>query len=113
MSIATVLSDAMAQSDITQKALAEQVGVSQSYISQICAGKKTPTINTLAQISQCLGISVVCFFQEEGADAGPQSGSSKRNGRMNLSEDEKQLIRFYRTMDRRNRAVLKGIVSSM
>lgn len=113
MSIATVLSDAIAQSDMTQKALADQVGVLQSYISQICAGKKTPTVHTLTQISECLGISVTRFFQEESADGDPRRGPSTRNGRMNLSEDEKQLIRFYRTMDRRNRAVLKGIVSSI
>lgn len=112
MSIGNVLYDAMAKSSITQKELAERVGLTQSYISQICHGKRVPTIGTLAQIGECLGISVTRFLEEEDVQYVPVS-PPVGSGRMHLSEDEKQLVWLYRSMDKRNREVLKGIVSNM
>lgn len=40
MSIATVVSDALVQSGMSQLELASSIGVTQSYVSQICSGKK-------------------------------------------------------------------------
>lgn len=110
MSIASVLTGAMVQTNTSQKALAEQVGVTQSYISQICAGKKTPTIMTLEKMGECLDIPLSRFFEEDAAQMQETAPSPKR---MNLSEKEKQLVRFYRRMDRRGKAMIDGIVSSM
>lgn len=111
MSIASVLSTAMTQANTSQKALAEQVGVTQSYVSQICAGKKTPTIATLEKMSECLDIPLLRFFEEDAAQM--QERKAAPSKRMNLSEEEKQLVRFYRRMDRRGKAMIDGIVSSM
>lgn len=97
---------------MTQKELADRVGLTQSYISQICHGKRVPTIGTLAQIGECLGISVTRFLQEEEMQCAVVSPPAGR-GRMRLSEDEKRLVWLYRSMDKRNREMLKGIVSNM
>lgn len=108
MSIATVLSETMDQENVTQESLAKKVGVSQSYISQICSGKKVPTISVLSDISASLGISIASFFAEDEEAAQELSQTTK----LVLSGEERELIQFYRLMDRRNRAVLKGIISS-
>lgn len=112
MSIASVLCDAMDKASMNQKELAEQVGITQSYVSQICAGKKTPTIATLNRMSECLQIPLLSFFEEESA--GKTKGKTESpGGRMRLSEEERRLVRFYRKMDSKGRAMINGIVSSM
>lgn len=101
VSIATVLCDGMERTDMSQKALAQRAGVTQSYISQICAGKKIPTIGTLNRLSECLDIPILDFFREEEGEP------------IVLTEEERRLVRLYRAMDSKGKAVLTGIVSSV
>lgn len=100
MSIASVLSREMHRSGITQKLLGEQAGVSQSYISQICSGKKVPTIGTLVQICACLGVPLKTFFEDERLPA--------RDEPMRLTEDERRLVLFYRSIGPSARAAVDG-----
>lgn len=44
--------------NMTQSELAEKVGVAQSYISEIESGKTMPSIQTLCDLSQALGVTV-------------------------------------------------------
>ena len=112
MSIAAILSDALERADMSQKMLAERVGVSQSYISQICAGKKIPTIATLARIGNQLDMSLLDFFQDEDPDLVEMMREKPRE-KLILNAEDEQIIRLYRSMDRRGRRVLRGIVSNM
>ncbi len=52
--------------DLSQKELAEKLGISKSYLSEIESGKKTPTINLLKQYSEVFDvpISSIIFFAE-------------------------------------------------
>ena len=92
MSIATVLCREMDRAGITQKTLGAQAGISQSYISQICSGKKVPTISTLTQICSCMNLPLTLFFEDEKAD--------EAQGPLRLTEDERRLVLLYRSLKR-------------
>ncbi len=52
--------------DLSQKELAEKLGISKSYLSEIEAGKKTPTLDLLNRYSEVFDIPVssILFFSE-------------------------------------------------
>ncbi|MEQ8970926.1 MAG: helix-turn-helix transcriptional regulator [Coleofasciculus sp. C1-SOL-03] len=52
--------------DLSQKELAEKLGISKSYLSEIESGKKTPTLDLLNRYSQSfdIPISSIMFFSE-------------------------------------------------
>ncbi|MEH2382054.1 MAG: helix-turn-helix transcriptional regulator [Nostoc sp.] len=52
--------------DLTQKELAEKLGISKSYLSEIESGKKTPTLELLNRYSEFFDIpaSSIMFFSE-------------------------------------------------
>jgi transcriptional regulator with XRE-family HTH domain len=52
--------------DLTQKELAEKLGISKSYLSEIESGKKTPTFDLLNRYSEFFDIpaSSIMFFSE-------------------------------------------------
>ena len=48
-------------SGLTQGQLAERCGFSQQYLSELENGKRNPTVITLFEISQALGVEVHCL----------------------------------------------------
>lgn len=52
--------------DLSQKELAEKLGISKSYLSEIESGKKTPTLELLNRYSHLFDIPVssIMFFGE-------------------------------------------------
>jgi transcriptional regulator with XRE-family HTH domain len=50
---------------LTQEALAERAGMSQQYISDLERGKCNPTIVTLYELAQALGVSQVELVRED------------------------------------------------
>ncbi|MEA3051404.1 MAG: hypothetical protein QOG72_307 [Sphingomonadales bacterium] len=50
---------------LTQEALAERAGMSQQYISDLERGKLNPTIVTLYELAQALGVSQVELVRED------------------------------------------------
>ena len=59
---------ARAQKDMTQKALAEQVGVSRQTMNAIEQGEYNPTIRLCRKICRVLGKSLDELFWEENDD---------------------------------------------
>ena len=59
---------ARAQKDMTQKALAEQVGVSRQTMNAIEQGEYNPTIRLCKKICRVLGKSLDELFWEENDD---------------------------------------------
>lgn len=51
--------------NIKQGKLAEEVGVSQAFISNIEKGKNTPSVEMLYNISLALGVNIADFFPEQ------------------------------------------------
>jgi len=50
---------------MTKTRLAQLAGVSQSYISDIEAGKKNPTLEVISRICDALGVTVIELLSEE------------------------------------------------
>ncbi len=101
MSISTTLLTKMREKGITQYQLAEQAGYAQSYISQICAGKRTPTIGALTRIGECLDVPVRTFLGDDGKEGEP------------LTAQESRLLRLFQALDESNRAILSSIAEQM
>ena len=56
---------------LTERKLAELAGVSQSAVSEIEHGKKSPTLDTLLKLCSALGISVADLFSDQPATPVP------------------------------------------
>jgi transcriptional regulator with XRE-family HTH domain len=54
-----------AASGLTQEQLAERCGLSQQYLSKLECGKRNPTVVTLHEIAQGLGVSHVELVRED------------------------------------------------
>ena len=52
----------------TLKAVAEKVGISEGFLSQIENGARTPSVKTAKAIAGALGVDWTRFFEQEGAD---------------------------------------------
>ena len=57
-------------------------------------------------------MSLLDFFQDEDPDLVEMMREKPRE-KLILNAEEEQIIRLYRSMDRRGRRVLRGIVSNM
>ncbi len=101
MSISTTLLTKMREKGITQYQLAEQAGYAQSYISQICAGKRTPTIGALTRIGECLDMPVKTFLEGDLEDCEP------------LTAQESRLLMLYQALDEPSRVILFSIAEQM
>ncbi|MDO5378813.1 MAG: helix-turn-helix transcriptional regulator [Clostridia bacterium] len=97
--IASVITAAMQRVDVTQRELAEQTGITQSYISQICSGKKIPTLEKLEKMSRILGISLRDFFPEDTMRAEDTPFTM-------LTRNEILLIQFYRSMGKKQQKLI-------
>jgi transcriptional regulator with XRE-family HTH domain len=47
----------------SQSKLSEESGVSQTYISELEAGKKQPTVTILKKLSKALNVPITDFFE--------------------------------------------------
>jgi transcriptional regulator with XRE-family HTH domain len=54
-----------AQAGLTQEQLAERAGFTQQYISDLERGKSNPTIVTLYELAQALGVGPVELMRED------------------------------------------------
>lgn len=55
----------LAEMKRTNKRLASQLGVAHSTVSKWCTNVCQPSLETLYQISECLGVKVQKLFREE------------------------------------------------
>lgn len=108
MSISSVLIKNLEKNHMTQQELAEKIDITQSYVSQICSGKKQPTISTLTKISQCLGIPLTAFFDEAPSGVFTSSGQERF-----LTAEEEHILSLYRSMNKKDRAVIYSMVNQI
>lgn len=59
------LKDILKERNLTLSAFAEQVGISQSNLSNYANGNISPTLETLEKIAKALNISVTELFKEK------------------------------------------------
>lgn len=66
--IRNVLTEAIKQTSLTQKELADQIGVSQSMISHYVNGRKMPALDTLSRLCSVLDLDaneILCVERSE------------------------------------------------
>jgi transcriptional regulator with XRE-family HTH domain len=65
---------------LTQQELAKNLNISDSYLSQIESGKRTPTLDTIKAVSRMFGIPVssLMFFSEQLDDDSDVEGNRSR-----------------------------------
>jgi transcriptional regulator with XRE-family HTH domain len=65
------------QADLTQARVAEMMGVDRAYVSALERGERNPTVLSLWQVAEALGVHIAKFFDETTLDA-PAIGMGKR-----------------------------------
>lgn len=67
LEVTEALSQALAREQVTKKTLADRLGKSKGFVSQILAGGRNLTLRTLADIADALGCRVVVRLSKAGA----------------------------------------------
>ena len=57
--LTSVISDVLANKGMSQRGLADQLGCSQAYVSQLLSGEANMTVKTLAKIESALGVELL------------------------------------------------------
>jgi len=68
MSIGTRIKSFRKQRGLTQVKLAEKAGISRSYLADVEADRYNPSLSTLMELAQALGISVSCLLDNREID---------------------------------------------
>ncbi len=66
---------------LTQEQVEERSGHNQQYLSSLERGRRNPTVVTLFELAQALGVSHVELVQPDGDEAAPTSQGSLRPGK--------------------------------
>jgi len=64
---------------LTQEQVEERSGHNQQYLSSLERGRRNPTVVTLFELAQALGVSHVELVQPDGEEVAPASQSSLRS----------------------------------
>lgn len=78
--------------NLTQEKLAETINVTTTYIGQIERGERRPTLDTLINISNALGVSIDYLLQESITPASDNLMNLWIQLTHDLSDDEKEMI---------------------
>lgn len=82
----------------SQYILSQKSGVSQSFISAIEAGNKSPTISTLRKLCDSLGITLAEFFYENSYNIPPALHKLVKECRYLTSEQNEMLSSFLNSI---------------
>jgi transcriptional regulator with XRE-family HTH domain len=84
--------------NVTASALAEQIGVAQSFMSGIESGSKKCSLETLDAICNVLDISLADFFHEDSSELDPKLKRLLEASK-NLTLEQRELItKFLETL---------------
>lgn len=87
---------------LSQNELARRAGVSQSGLSYIESGEKSPSVDTLLRIADALGVTVSELLNAQGdTEMPPHIRALVREARSLTPEQAEMLARFIRTMKSR------------
>lgn len=68
MNIGARIKRSRKQIGLTQTKLAENAGISRSYLADVEADRYNPSLKTLIVLAQALGITVSCLIEESNPD---------------------------------------------
>ena len=81
-----------ARRGVTVSALAREIGVSPSLISQIERGQSRPSVSTLFALSEALHVPVDAFFRDAPEAPAAPHGATERHHRYVVRSDERAAI---------------------
>lgn len=79
---------------LSRNRLAQMSGVSQSYLSDIEAGKKNPTVEVLNRLCKALEISLVEFFEETRKELHPDAARLAKIAEKLPPEERRALLSY-------------------
>lgn len=100
--IGPYLRAALKQRGMTQKELADAMGMTKEHISTICLNKRHPSLDTLERICTILGMTFPEFFAD-------QSGTHSEK----LSDSEYHMLCDYRALDDHERLAVSALISAL
>lgn len=104
LQVASAITDALARNGMTQLELAQRAGITQSYVSQICAGKKQPTLAILTTLCDILNLEMDDLTEKGAQD-------DQQGARLTCRESE--LLECYRSMSQENQMFLTHIADTL
>lgn len=87
---------------LSKNKLGKLAGVSQSYVSEIEAGKKKPTLEILERICNALEITIVELLSDPNSDLPPDIAALIESAKHLTLEQRKALQRFIDTLKANN-----------
>ncbi len=97
MSFPDRLKEARTEKKISQKALAEQIGISPSTYNGYERGYTEPSVDYLRSLAQALSVSVDYLLEIEN------------DNKIAVTDDERQLIEEYRLLDDDGKSMVKEV----
>jgi len=82
----------------SQNELAKRAGIAQSSLSYLESGAKSPSIETLLQICEALGVSLSEFMSADTVDIPPDLRQLLREAESLTPEQRKKLVEFIKAM---------------
>ena len=109
MSIGSILYELRAEKDLSQKDLAQAIGVSQSTIAKIEVGRNEATASTIRKLAKYFNISTDYLLELED-DFGIKSVASTSDF---ISEEERQLLKDYRSLNFACKKLVKQTIETL
>ncbi len=112
MSIGNVILDLRSERGISQKVLAEAIGVGQSTIAQIELNRNEATAATIRKIANFFGVSadyLLGLENDYGAKIATPMGNAMGES---LTTEERDLIAKYRSLSPDLKEMLNGIIGT-
>lgn len=98
MDISTKLKELREKVGWSQNKLAQEAGISQSFINQIEAGQKQPSYEVLNNICSALGITLSEFFSDKPSDMPPELRRLLDAAKDLTPEQQEKLTEFISTI---------------
>lgn len=111
MTIGNIISELRKERDLSQKKLAELIGVSQAAIAKIEINRNEATASTIRKLSNYFQVSsdyLLGLEDEFGASTAAPMGEGVR-----YSQEEKKLIEDYRDLNAASKKLVKQTVETL
>lgn len=111
MTIGNIISELRKERDLSQKKLAELIGVSQAAIAKIEINRNEATASTIRKLSNYFQVSSDYLLGLED-EFGTPNGALMREG-VRYSEEEKKLIEDYRDLNTASKKLVKQTIETL
>lgn len=109
MSISSILYELRTEKGVSQKELAEAIGVSQSTIAKIEVGRNEATASTIRKLAKYFNISTDYLLEFED-DFGVKTSAPMSD---DITVEEKQIIKKIRALRKESRELVEQMIDTL